>query len=112
MKIKRCRVGGGQAQIGDQLGQTLLQGVGFQYGCKCDLVAGLQGPTYTRRQACLVHVNLLEQGIGVDCITGSARLTTPWTIEVDGPDGKQELSFRQCIIAAGSESSRMMRLST
>ncbi len=41
-------------------------------------------------------------GLGVECVTGSARLTTPWTVEVDGPEGKQSLSARSIIIAAGA----------
>ena len=40
--------------------------------------------------------------LGVDCVTGSARLTTPWTVEVDGPKGKQTCSARSIIIAAGA----------
>ncbi len=41
-------------------------------------------------------------GLGVDCVTGNARLTTPWSVEVDGPDGKRELTARSIIIAAGA----------
>ncbi|NGX15597.1 dihydrolipoyl dehydrogenase [Wenzhouxiangella sp. XN24] len=40
----------------------------------------------------------------VKVLRGSAKFTGPHTIKLDGPDGGQELSFRQCIIAAGSES--------
>ena len=40
----------------------------------------------------------------VKVLHGTAKFTGPHTLELDGPDGKQELSFRQCIIAAGSES--------
>ena len=40
----------------------------------------------------------------VKVLRGSAKFTGPHTIKLDGPDGEQELSFRQCIIAAGSES--------
>jgi pyruvate/2-oxoglutarate dehydrogenase complex dihydrolipoamide dehydrogenase (E3) component len=40
--------------------------------------------------------------LGVDCISGSARLTTPWNVEVDGPDGKRMLSAKSIIIAAGA----------
>jgi pyruvate/2-oxoglutarate dehydrogenase complex dihydrolipoamide dehydrogenase (E3) component/uncharacterized membrane protein YdjX (TVP38/TMEM64 family) len=40
--------------------------------------------------------------LGVDCITGSARITSPWTVEVEGPDGKRTLSAKSLIIAAGA----------
>jgi pyruvate/2-oxoglutarate dehydrogenase complex dihydrolipoamide dehydrogenase (E3) component/uncharacterized membrane protein YdjX (TVP38/TMEM64 family) len=40
--------------------------------------------------------------LGVDCIAGSARITSPWTVEVDGPDGRRELSAKSLIIAAGA----------
>ncbi|MCB1772150.1 MAG: FAD-dependent oxidoreductase [Gammaproteobacteria bacterium] len=41
-------------------------------------------------------------GLGVDCIEGQARITSPWTVEVDGPEGTHELSARSLIIAAGA----------
>jgi dihydrolipoamide dehydrogenase len=40
----------------------------------------------------------------VKVLRGAAKFTGPHTIKLDGPEGGQELSFRQCIIAAGSES--------
>jgi dihydrolipoamide dehydrogenase len=40
----------------------------------------------------------------VKVLRGSAKFTSPHTIKLDGADGERELSFRQCIIAAGSES--------
>ena len=40
--------------------------------------------------------------LGVDCIQGEARLTSPWTVEVDTPDGKRAISARSIIIAAGA----------
>jgi len=40
----------------------------------------------------------------VKVLRGTAKFTGPHTVKLDGPDGEQELSFRQCIIAAGSES--------
>jgi len=41
-------------------------------------------------------------GLGVDCIEGRARITSPWTVEVEGPNGKRELSAQSLIIAAGA----------
>jgi dihydrolipoamide dehydrogenase len=40
----------------------------------------------------------------VKVLRGTAKFTGAHTIKLDGPDGERELSFRQCIIAAGSES--------
>jgi dihydrolipoamide dehydrogenase len=40
----------------------------------------------------------------VKVLRGAARFTGPHRLELDGPDGKQVVGFRQCIIAAGSES--------
>ncbi len=40
--------------------------------------------------------------LGVDCVQGNARITSPWTVEVEGPEGKRELSARSLIIAAGA----------
>lgn len=40
--------------------------------------------------------------LGVDCISGQARLKTPWAVEVDGPGGKRTLTARSIIIAAGA----------
>ena len=40
--------------------------------------------------------------LGVDCLAGHARITSPWTVEVDGPAGRRELTARSIIIAAGA----------
>jgi dihydrolipoamide dehydrogenase len=40
----------------------------------------------------------------VKVLRGTAKFTGPHTIKLDGPEGEREISFRQCIIAAGSES--------
>jgi dihydrolipoamide dehydrogenase len=40
----------------------------------------------------------------VKVLRGTAKFTGPHRFELDGPDGKQVVGFRQCIIAAGSES--------
>ena len=40
----------------------------------------------------------------VKVLRGTAKFTGPNAIKLDGPDGERELSFRQCVIAAGSES--------
>ncbi len=38
-------------------------------------------------------------GLGVDCVTGEARITSPWTVEVDG----REIRTRSIVIASGAE---------
>ena len=40
--------------------------------------------------------------LGVDCVQGEARITSPWTVEVNGPEGKREISAKSLIIAAGA----------
>lgn len=41
-------------------------------------------------------------GLGVEVATGSARLTSPWTIEIAGATGTRTLSARAIVIAAGA----------
>jgi dihydrolipoamide dehydrogenase len=42
-------------------------------------------------------------GLGVDVVTGTARITSPWTVEVTGDDGtKQTLATKSIVIAAGA----------
>lgn len=40
--------------------------------------------------------------LGVECISGHARLLSPWEIEIDGPNGKQTLTARTIILATGA----------
>jgi pyruvate/2-oxoglutarate dehydrogenase complex dihydrolipoamide dehydrogenase (E3) component/uncharacterized membrane protein YdjX (TVP38/TMEM64 family) len=40
--------------------------------------------------------------LGVDCVQGEARITSPWTVRVDTADGPRELSTRAIIVAAGA----------
>ncbi len=40
--------------------------------------------------------------LGVECVKGSARITSPWTVEVDGVGGKRTLTTRSIVIAAGA----------
>jgi len=42
--------------------------------------------------------------LGVECVQGSARITTPWTVEVDlATGGKRTLTTRNIVIAAGAQ---------
>jgi dihydrolipoamide dehydrogenase len=43
----------------------------------------------------------------VDVVRGEAKFVGPNTLEVNGPEGLRRLDFKQCIIAAGSESVRL-----
>jgi dihydrolipoamide dehydrogenase len=43
----------------------------------------------------------------VDVVRGEAKFVGPNTLEVNGPEGLRRLDFKQCIIAAGSESIRL-----
>ncbi len=40
--------------------------------------------------------------LGVECITGEAKITSPWTVEVKTAEGTRTLSTRAIIIAAGA----------
>ena len=40
--------------------------------------------------------------LGVDCVQGDARITSPWTVEIATPEGTQTLSARSLVIAAGA----------
>ncbi|PHS75830.1 MAG: pyridine nucleotide-disulfide oxidoreductase [Porticoccus sp.] len=40
--------------------------------------------------------------LGVDCRQGSARLVSPWAVEIAGNEGKQTLTARNIIIASGA----------
>jgi len=42
-------------------------------------------------------------GLGVECISGEAKIVSPWAVEVTGPEGeKQTLTTRSIVIAAGA----------
>jgi pyruvate/2-oxoglutarate dehydrogenase complex dihydrolipoamide dehydrogenase (E3) component/uncharacterized membrane protein YdjX (TVP38/TMEM64 family) len=40
--------------------------------------------------------------LGVECLQGEAKLTSPWTVEVKTPTGTQTLTTRAVVIAAGA----------
>jgi pyruvate/2-oxoglutarate dehydrogenase complex dihydrolipoamide dehydrogenase (E3) component/uncharacterized membrane protein YdjX (TVP38/TMEM64 family) len=42
-------------------------------------------------------------GLGVECLKGEAKITSPWTVEVAGPGGTRTLTTRSIVIAAGAE---------
>jgi dihydrolipoamide dehydrogenase len=52
-------------------------------------------------------LSLLAKQRKVVVVQGDARFTGPHTMEVTGADGVRRLDFKQCIIAAGSESARL-----
>ncbi len=41
-------------------------------------------------------------GLGVECIEGTAKITSPWTVEVTSAQGVQTLATRAIVIAAGA----------
>lgn len=41
-------------------------------------------------------------GLGVDVVQGHAKITSPWTVEITTPTGKQTLSTRSIVIATGA----------
>jgi len=40
--------------------------------------------------------------LGVECFQGNARITTPWTVEVENANGTETLTTRNIVIAAGA----------
>ena len=42
------------------------------------------------------------RALGVDCIEGAARITTPWTVEVQTAQGPRTLTTKSIVIAAGA----------
>ena len=52
-------------------------------------------------------LTLLAKQRKVDVIHGEAKFTGPFSLEVRTTDGMRKVDFRQCIIAAGSESARL-----
>ena len=43
------------------------------------------------------------RSLGVDVVSGRARITSPWTVEITTPEGPQTLTTRSIVIAAGAE---------
>jgi len=41
--------------------------------------------------------------LGVECIRGQARITTPWSVEVETAQGTRSLTTRSIVIAAGAQ---------
>jgi dihydrolipoamide dehydrogenase len=41
-------------------------------------------------------------GLGVECLTGTAKITSPWTVEVQTPSGTKTLATKNIVIAAGA----------
>jgi hypothetical protein len=41
-------------------------------------------------------------GLGVECVTGTAKITTPWTVEVQTAAGTRTLTTKSIVIAAGA----------
>ena len=41
-------------------------------------------------------------GLGVEVVQGSARITSPWSVDIETPDGKHTLTTRSIIIATGA----------
>jgi pyruvate/2-oxoglutarate dehydrogenase complex dihydrolipoamide dehydrogenase (E3) component/uncharacterized membrane protein YdjX (TVP38/TMEM64 family) len=40
--------------------------------------------------------------LGVECLSGEAKITSPWTVQVRGADGVRSLTTRAIVIAAGA----------
>ena len=40
--------------------------------------------------------------LGVECISGEAKITSPWSVEISTPAGRQTLTSRSIVVAAGA----------
>ena len=56
-------------------------------------------------------LTLLAKQRKVEVVHGEAKFTGPYSVEVQGTSGSRRIDFKQCIIAAGSESARLPGLS-
>jgi dihydrolipoamide dehydrogenase len=52
-------------------------------------------------------LTLLAKQRKVDVVHGEAKFIGPYSLELRSPEGTRRLDFKQCIIAAGSESARL-----
>jgi dihydrolipoamide dehydrogenase len=52
-------------------------------------------------------LNVLAKQRKVDVVRGDAKFVGPFTLQLQTPEGSRKLDFKQCIIAAGSESARL-----
>ncbi len=52
-------------------------------------------------------LNVLAKQRKVNVMHGDAKFSGPYTLTVESPSGPQRVNFKQCIIAAGSESARL-----
>jgi dihydrolipoamide dehydrogenase len=52
-------------------------------------------------------LSLLAKQRKVDVVRGEAKFTGPYSLQVVTPEGARRIDFKQCIIAAGSESARL-----
>jgi dihydrolipoamide dehydrogenase len=52
-------------------------------------------------------LTLLAKQRKVNVVHGEAKFVGPYSLDVKGADGARRLDFKQCIIAAGSESARL-----
>jgi dihydrolipoamide dehydrogenase len=52
-------------------------------------------------------LSLLAKQRKVEVISGDARFSGPYALDVNGAKGARRVEFKQCIIAAGSESARL-----
>ncbi len=84
-----------QAKKADQLGMQAVK-VDFRFA---DLMRRVQRVVKTVEPHDSVE---RYTQLGVDCVQGEARITSPWTVEVHTPDGKREISAKSLIIAAGA----------
>jgi pyruvate/2-oxoglutarate dehydrogenase complex dihydrolipoamide dehydrogenase (E3) component/uncharacterized membrane protein YdjX (TVP38/TMEM64 family) len=113
--VERHKMGGDCLNTGCVPSKALLRSAKFLAQAKKARQLGIQAVEVNFRFADLMQrvqrvVRTVEPHdsverytqLGVDCIQGEARMTSPWTVEVDTPAGKREISAKSLVIAAGA----------
>jgi pyruvate/2-oxoglutarate dehydrogenase complex dihydrolipoamide dehydrogenase (E3) component/uncharacterized membrane protein YdjX (TVP38/TMEM64 family) len=114
--IERHRMGGDCLNTGCVPSKALIRSAKFlaharrakEFGMRSATVAFDFADAMERVQSVIRTVEPHDSvarysSLGVDCVTGTARITSPWTVEVEAADGtKRTLTTKHIVIAAGA----------
>lgn len=112
MLIEREKMGGDCLNTGCVPSKALIRSAGVMHDIRCAADFGIKhNPASIDFSAVMRRVqSVIEaiephdsidryKGLGVDCVTGDATITSPWTVEVDG----RTHSARSIVIATGGK---------
>ena len=113
--IERDRMGGDCLNTGCVPSKTLLRSASFLAQARRSAELGIRAVDVDFRFRDLMQrvqrvIKAVEPHdsveryteLGVDCVQGEARITSPWTVEVSTPEGTRSISARSLVIAAGA----------